>query len=202
MRWDGMRAPSVCWADLLSCELSWAVDVLTDTALTVALPHSRPLYPPLYVCSSRLSHPANTRRWINVVVLLGQRRRRWTNTAATFIQGLVGTRRSLFCKRQYLITCEVSRYCLLAPHDSATVSVGPGILRPHHRPRINRQMVRISRRHSCPSRPSNKYSVYHLNTQRQTAVTAYLKSKQLLLIDFAHHKQINGSLKSSVFMLA
>ena len=35
------------------------------------------------------SEPANTRRWTNVGLMLGQRRRRWANIKPTLVQRLV-----------------------------------------------------------------------------------------------------------------
>ena len=39
--------------------------------------------------SEQYANPANTRRWPNVGLMLGQRRRRWANVCPTFVQRLV-----------------------------------------------------------------------------------------------------------------
>ena len=69
-----------------------------------------------------ISYPANTRGWADAGLMLGQRRRRWSNiqTALTqlFVFAVLPCVLSCKTKRQYLLTLQVSRYCLLALHSS------------------------------------------------------------------------------------
>ena len=62
-------------------------------------------------------YPENTIRWTNVVLILGQRRRRWPNIEAIMVQRIVfiGQTCVLPCKtkRHYLLTSQVGIYCLL-----------------------------------------------------------------------------------------
>ena len=68
----------------------------------------------------RKAIPANTRHWTNPGSILGRRRRWWANIEPTLVQYLVFSWNFLPCKakRQYLITSQVSRYCLLALQSS------------------------------------------------------------------------------------
>ena len=64
--------------------------------------------------------PTNTRNWTNAGSILGRRRRWWANIEPTLVQCLVFSGNFLPCKakRQYVITSQVSRYCLLALRSS------------------------------------------------------------------------------------
>ena len=64
------------------------------------------------------AYPAHTGHSPDVVSMSGQRRRRWANieTALGECPVCAGYRALYKAKTQYLLTCEVSRYCLFALH--------------------------------------------------------------------------------------
>ena len=76
--------------------------------------------------------PTNTRYWNNVGLMLGQRRRRCTNIKPILFQCVVfaGILYILLrkAKRQYMLTLQVSRYCLFALQSSAPHSWRNGAL--------------------------------------------------------------------------
>ena len=80
-------------------------------------------------------NPADTRRSMNVGITLVLCRRRWTNVKTALIQRLVPALDAdhiyTIClytapqtqKMQYLLACEVNRYCFLVLHGSACSTV-------------------------------------------------------------------------------
>ena len=74
-----------------SCFWSLADHVLVDHPRGHSL-NPTPWFstPPSITTTSTTPHnPANTRRWTIVVLMLGQRRRRWANNKPTLVQGVV-----------------------------------------------------------------------------------------------------------------
>ena len=115
----------------------WVNDTLTQCWLNVG-PSSATLGKHWANIGSGYS-PANMRRWPNIALLLGRRRRRWANGKTMLDQllmvavskpiTLISARYMwpmLLCKtkRQYLLTSQASSYCHLALQGGVATQLG------------------------------------------------------------------------------